>query len=136
MDENLVRQGLATTAAQAITGLHGYDWIPDAITCPAFVVGDLVIDYLQTFGTDDDLTFLCRVLLDRADGDGKTPQRALTQYMRRTGPQSIKAALEATPTLGGVCDDLVVRNARGPRQYLVGTQSKIGAEFTVQVIGE
>jgi hypothetical protein len=136
MDVDQVRQALASTAAAAFTGVTGYDYVPDAVTTPAFVVGDNTVDYLQTFGTDDNLTFLCRILLDRADGDGKTPQRILGQYMSRTGDLSVKAALESEPTLGGVCDDLVVRGARGPRAYTIGNQNLIGAEFTVQVIGD
>jgi hypothetical protein len=138
MDPDLVAQGLAVQAATIVTPdggkLRGLDYLADTINPPVFIVGDIQIDYLQTFGTEDAYTITCRLLISRADD--RAGQRALRPYMKRTGQQSIKATLEANPTLGGLCDDLVVKTAHGPRIFTVAANEYYGTEFVVFVIGD
>lgn len=138
MDLDAVAKGLAAQAATITTPeggkLRGLDYLADSVTPPVFVVGDALIDYMQTMGTDNAYTFTCRLLVSRATDAGG--QRALRPYIDRSGPQSIKTVLEANPRLGGVCDDLVVKAARAPHIYTVASSEYFGAEFTVFVIGE
>lgn len=138
MDIDAVCQGLAS-AASSITGLHCFDYLPDAVPEPCFYVGEINIDYHQTAGGKISADVMCRVLVSRADD--LSAQRALRAYMQNTGTYSIRAALEAArgapgqPALSGAADDLIVRRMQGHRFYLVGETEYLGAEWLVQVIG-
>ena len=74
----------------------------------------------------------CRLLVSHADD--KAGQAALRDYLKASGPQSIKAALEAAPrNLGGACDDLNVQRASGYGMYEHNGNHYYGAEFTVLI---
>lgn len=133
MDISAVRQGLAD-AADAITGLTCTGYVPDAINEPAFMAGEVDIDFDTTFGRGvDTIRVACRVLVSR--GDDKGGQSKLDGYLKGAGPTSLKAALQADRTLGGACHDLRVERVRGYRLYTVGEYAYFGAELTVLVIG-
>lgn len=140
MDVEDVFQGLAD-AADTISGLRCFATVPDSITPPVFFPTEVDIDYDQTFrGGLEAYVVTCRVLTSRADT--RAGQKLLQGFLKRTGPTSIKAALEATRTqangaLGGVCHDLHVRKASGYGYYEhpVGTFYP-GAELEVLIIGE
>jgi hypothetical protein len=59
-----------------------------------------------TFGVsmdgEDDTTFAVTVLVEWADQ--VTAQKTLDEYLASTGAKSIKAAIDADPTLGGIVD--------------------------------
>ena len=59
----------------------------------------------------------------------------LRRFLRPSGPGSIKAALEADRTLGGLVDALVVAKRFGYGVYDVGGIDYLGARFTVRVWG-
>lgn len=132
MDLVAVYAGLSRNAS-AVSGLNCVPYCPDSIAEPQFYCGEMEIDYLQDFGTDDAVTIACRVLVNRTDP--QAAQANLARYLRRTGSTSVKAAIEAAPTLGGACDDLIVKRVHGHRLYTVGEKIYLGAEFTVFVIG-
>lgn len=133
MDLDAVAQGLADAAGQ-ITGLAAFPYLPDSIPAPAFVVGDVRVDFDQTFGRGlDQAVITCQVLLGRADD--KASQSALNGYLSGAGAPAVKAALETDGTLGGACDDVHVRRVIGRRYYQVGDTQYVGAEFEVLVIG-
>lgn len=138
MDIDLVCQRLAA-AASVIPGLNTSDVIPDAIAEPMFFIGEITVEYHQTFGTMIAMDVSCRLLVSRADN--VSGQRNLRQYMAPTGAMSIPAALEAargapgSPALSGAADDLVVRRMQGHRLYTVGDTAYVGAEWSVHVIG-
>lgn len=114
--------------------------VPETVVAPHFYVAEIAINWTganNTFGGDDDVIALCRVLVSRTSD--LSAQALLKTYMRRTGPTSIKAAIEGSPgvrqTLGGLCDDLIVRRFQGHRMYKVNGLDYYGGEWFVQIYG-
>lgn len=142
MDLNAVSVGLAELGA-TIEGIRRSDpFVPDSVTVPHFYVGEVSMNYDQTFQGQFapgamDVQFLCRVL--SATTDDKAGQARLKTFMQPTGTSSVKAVLEGTPgvaqTLGGACDDVHVPRVQNHRIYQVGGASYYGAEWVVRVIG-
>jgi hypothetical protein len=78
--------------------------------------------------------FTLQVFVSENAGDIGS-QQILDRYLSRTGPSSIKAALEDDLTLGGVISDLTVTQSSGYRQYMTqGRANVLGAEWTINVI--
>lgn len=139
MDIALVRTRLAE-AVSTITGLKTFSYVPDSMPEPAFMVGEVEIEFDRTFGRgQDEMTVTCRVLVSRADD--RSGQSKLDGYLAGSGLLSIKAALEAargapgSPALGGACDDFRVERVLGYQVYTVGDARYYGADFIVRVIG-
>ncbi|HWB37491.1 MAG TPA: hypothetical protein VHA75_15855 [Rugosimonospora sp.] len=145
MDLEAVAEGLAT-AASAIEGLRCFPYTPDSFAAPAFYVGEITQTYDESFGRGmDSLTVICRVMVERTNE--RAAQKALNGYLSGSGPNSIKAALEAASGApgesalpsdlapDGCCDDFHVQRVAGHRLYTVGTTTYLGAEYTVLVIG-
>ena len=62
-------------------------------------------------------------------------QKKLDELLARTGTTSLKVAVEADRTLGGVVDDLRVTNASGYRTYAHQSgQVHLGCEWTIEII--
>ncbi len=133
MDLDLVCERLAA-AAESVQGIASVTpYVPDSVTVPCFYAGEITQDFDQTYGGMVVVEIICRVLTTGAADAGG--QSELRTFMKRSGPTSIKAALEADPTLGGACDDLHVRRVQGHRLYRVGEANYPGAEWVVRVIG-
>lgn len=140
MDVVAVYSGLAT-AASTINGLRCFDFVPDAPNPPCFFPAELEQDYDKAFGGGlEAWTVTCRVLVPRSDD--RSGQKELQGYLKRTGPTSIRAAIEATRVrgvgaLGGVCHDLHVRKSTGYGMYEHPAGSFwLGAELEVYIIGK
>lgn len=137
MDLDLVRERLAALGLTVEGILRADPYSPDSISEPHLYVGEMLIQYDQTFGGLMDVEFTVRVLASHADDEAG--QSLLNTFVRPTGPTSVKAALEGTPgvpqTLGGACDDLHVPRMQGHRLYKVGEHVYLGAEWPVRVIG-
>lgn len=78
------------------------------------------VEYDAAFGRgSDDWTFTVRVFVDAADD--VSSQETLDEFLAPAGPKSVKAALEADPTLGGLLpdgsDSIRVVRAEGYRTY-------------------
>jgi hypothetical protein len=91
-----VRDGIKT--AVNITGLRVYDTIPDGLVPPALVIGQISItwDYAFSRGLDKgsvDLILITGRMSDRAAQD------YLDGFLVASGASSIKAKLDAAPTL-------------------------------------
>lgn len=139
MDLELVSQRLAVLGKNA-EGIRAADaFVPDSVTVPHFYVGEVRLDYDQTYGGLMDVQFICVVLT--ATTDDRAGQKSLKSFMKRSGPTSIKAALEAgrgepgEAALDGACDDLHVKGVQAHRIYRVGDANYYGAQWTVRVIG-
>lgn len=139
MDLDLISERLAALALNVNGIIRSDGYLPDSISEPHFYVAEVTIQYDQTYGGQMDVQLLCRVLVGRSDD--RAGQELLKGFMRRTGPTSVKAALEAgrgepgEPALGGACDDFHVTGVRAHRLYTVGTSTYVGAEWPVHVIG-
>jgi hypothetical protein len=134
MDLAAIRAALAAAAAAVTTtpALTGFGYRPDSIPEPAFVVAgyQIAFDVAAARGADQ-VTFTCLLLVSRADD--LSGQAQLDALMAGAGAGSLKAAIEADGTLGGLCDWLQV--AAIDTSDLVdyaGTQY-YGARITVEV---
>lgn len=101
--------------------------LPQAEIQPDAVTYDLAFDR----GLDR-YTLIIRVQVGQAQNIGA--QKTLDRMLAPSGEYSIKAAVEADGTLGGVCDDLRVVDCTGYRVYLrEGGPPALGAEWRVEV---
>jgi hypothetical protein len=128
-----VRAGLAT-AMGTIAGLSTEAYVRDIADVPvAMVGGPDPLEYDKTFGRGhDDYTFPVMVFAARVSDEDSQTQ--LDAYLDPFGASSIKAAIEADSTLGGVVDDLRVTGAReyGPQD--INGVMYLGAVLLVEVM--
>lgn len=134
MDWNEIALGLAANA-NAAPELNALDHTPDSVPEPAFMVGEVDITFDRTFGRgSDEAVITCRVMVARSeDASG---QQKLRDFMAGGGVYSVKKAIESDRQLGGACDDLHVRSAKGNRLFVVGEARYYGVEFEVYVVGD
>jgi hypothetical protein len=109
MQPSQVRDALKTRL-QTISGLRVYELIPEPITPPCAVVGqlDFTFDIDNARGLDQanvDIYVIVQRFSERAGQD------KLDGYLAGTGATSIKAAIEGDRTLGGTCQTLRVIGA-------------------------
>lgn len=130
-----IMDGIETRLA-TITGLRVSDVSPGQISPPCAIVGvPSVTDYHATFGSArmklDDLTVT--VLVSAAAPD-RVSQKKLAGYANPTGDTSVKAAIEADKTLGGVVDDCIVTSFRPLGLEEVGALGYYGGIFQLRAI--
>lgn len=91
------------------------------------------IDYHQTMrdGTDG-WTVIVMAFAGAMSDIGS--QKILDQYIPATGAKSVKAALEADITLGGLVDDVTVVSCTGYREYTVNQLAVLGCEWRVEIV--
>jgi hypothetical protein len=107
-----VVSALATTLA-AIPGLTGYDaWTLKPV--PPFAMPRFLGDADSADTFDGRCTYRFEVVFGVSAVDFPAAQRALYAFASRSGTNSILAALEANPTLGGVAETLMVHDLTGP----------------------
>ena len=116
-----VRDGLKTRL-ETISGLRAYDLIPDTVTPPAAVVGqlDFTFDIDNARGLDQAQVDVLVIVQRFSERSG---QNLLDTYLSGSGASSIKAAIEGDRTLGGVVNTLRVTGAEA------GTYESQGIEF-------
>jgi hypothetical protein len=116
-----VRDGLKTRL-ETISGLRAYDLIPDTVTPPAAVVGqlDFTFDIDNARGLDQAQVDVLVIVQRFSERSG---QNLLDLYLSGSGASSIKAAIEGDRTLGGVVNTLRVTGAEA------GTYESQGVEF-------
>jgi hypothetical protein len=116
-----VRDGLKARL-QTINGLRAYDLIPDTVTPPAAVVGqlDFTFDIDNARGLDQAQVDVLVIVQRFSERSG---QNLLDTYLSGSGSTSIKAAIEGDRTLGGAVNTLRVTGAEA------GTYESQGVEF-------
>jgi hypothetical protein len=144
MDLEVVTERLAAAvAAYGLPDFTALPYVPDSVNPPTGYCADIRIAYEGsevTYGGDEDVEIIWRVLTSRSDD--LSGQALLKRYMARTGPTSVRAALESArgepgqAALAGACDDYHVRRVQGHRLYTVGDKQYYGAEWIVHVIGD
>jgi len=127
-----VRQALGDNL-MTITGMRVYDAIPDVVTPPCAVVGqlDFTFDVNNARGLDQasvDIYVIVQRISERAG------QNKLDQLLAGTGNGSIKTALESDRTLGGLVSTLRVISAESGT-YTSGDQSFLSYRYNVTVWG-
>lgn len=114
-----IRQALAKQISTipglvAATYVQGSPNPPVAVVLPA--TGD-ALDYTVTMpGSDDVIDAHMRVVLAVGTVADQAATELLDGYLNPGGPQSVRAAIEADPTLGGVVDFAV---ATGAGRYMM-----------------
>ena len=109
MQPSQVRDALKTRL-QTISGLRVYEVIPEPVTPPCAIVGqlDFTFDIDNARGLDQanvDIYVIVQRFSERAGQD------KLDGYLAGTGATSIKTAIEGDRTLGGACQTLRVISA-------------------------
>lgn len=132
MNVSSVRDGIKTRL-QTISGLRVWDVIPDQVTPPGAVVGQL--DF--TFDIDNargvDLANVdVYVIVQRMDA--RSGQNKLDGYLAGSGSSSIKAAIEGDRTLGGTVNTLRVTRAEAGT-YLQGDVTFLSYRYSLTIWG-
>lgn len=128
-----IRAGLAAAIA-TVPGIQAEAYVRDIANVPvAMVGGPDPIEYDKTYGRGhDDMTFPIILFSSRvSDVDSQT---TIDAYLDPFGASSLKQAIEADPTLGGVVEDLRVESTReyGPQE--VNGVTYLGAVLIVSVM--
>lgn len=127
-----LRDGLARRL-DTIPGLRASATIPDNPQPPIAVVIPGRIQYDTAFGRgSDDYTFTVTLIVGRVDA--RTSQANLDAYCASSGSGSVKQAVEADPTLGGVALDTRVTQMTNQGSISIGDITYHTAEFSVSVI--
>ena len=104
-----VRDGLKKNLS-SIRSLRIYDTIPDVVTPPCAVVGQLDITFDINNSRGLDLAYIDILVIVQRFSE-RAGQDTLDQYLAGSGGFSIKAAIESDKTLDGACNTLRVTNA-------------------------
>lgn len=91
-----VRDGIKT--AINITGLRVYDTIPDGLVPPALVIGQLSLTWQYVLANTLDTATIDLILITGRMSE-RSAQDYLDSFLAPTGSTSIKAKLDAAPTL-------------------------------------
>ena len=129
-----ILDGLAANLS-TITGLRVFETVPSSLpTGPVAVIGlPEEIEYDMTFGGGNaDVYLPIRLYLPMVSE--QSAQRTLHPYLAPTGAQSINAAVETDPTLGGAASSLHLQKAYKFGVYQIGQGQMLGVEFRVWVV--
>lgn len=127
-----LRTGLANRLA-TIHGLRSSATIPDNPQPPVAVVMPGSITYDTAFGRgSDEYEFTVMLIVGRAAD--RASQTNLDAFCASSGTASVKAAIEADPSLGGKALDCRVTQMTNQSSLGIGDVTYHTAEFNVTVI--
>ena len=131
-DLNAMAEAIATLLGN-IEGLRTQAQVRDMVSVPVAVVGPPTnIDYDTTMRNGANrYEFQVRVLVARTEE--RAAQIYLSEYAAPSGARSVKAAIEADPSLLGTAMTTRVTGANGIGSYDYGDVSYLGVDFTVEV---
>lgn len=131
MNVSSVRDGLKTRL-QTISGLRVYDVIPDKVTPPCAIVGqlDFTFDIDNARGLDQ-ASLDVYVIVQRFDA--RSGQNKLDEYLG-SGSSSIKSAIEGDRTLGGAVNTLRVTSAEAGT-YIEGEVTFLSYRYRLTIWG-
>ena len=125
-----IRQGLSQ-ALTAVPGLRVSATMQDAPNPPvAMVYPDLIQYDLNANRGADEYTFVILLIVGRAAD--RAAQNNIDQYA--VGHGSVKAAVEADRTLGGIINTCRVSEMRNYQQLVIGDTTFLSVEFVVEVV--
>lgn len=120
------------TALSTISGLRTVPYLADTVSPPVAMVAIDTVDYHGAFGGGDVMhTFTVFLILSRVND--RASITAMEDYMSQAGTTSVRAAIEADLTLGGVVSTLVVTKAGPPAAITINGAEYISLPFTVEV---
>lgn len=128
-----VSAGIATRLA-TIAGLRVFDYQPDNAYPPFAFVGLTTIEYHKAMaGGAQNYTYSITVVTGRVDE--RSGQEELDAYASYDGAKSVRAAVEADRTLGGVVDTLIMSSSANVSSMSIGDNNFITLDFTMIVYG-
>lgn len=114
----------ALGAALAAVGLRYLPYLGDSFSVPVALIGIDEVEFHGAFGGGDVLhTFTIMVLVNRSSD--RAGIDLLEGYMSQSGASSIRAAIEADPTLGGVVSSAWVQKAGPPVGVTIATSGAV-----------
>jgi hypothetical protein len=126
-----IREGISARL-DTIAGLRAHALMPAVINSPAAVVSRRSTAFDSTMGGEsDDLTFAVTVFIEWTDE--RTAQLKLDSYLGASGATSIKASVEADPTLGGVVDYTRVATVERDRIVEWAGSKYLAADLVIEV---
>jgi len=125
-----LRDALAASL-DAIDGFRGLSYFPQPIPTPCAVVAGPSIDFDEDTLTD---RYSFPVLVLVADSDNRVSQVTLDSYLSSSGANSVRDAIYADGTLGGLAQYVQVVNLRDYGIHEVQNVRYIGAIFEVDVV--
>lgn len=131
MNVHTARVNLAETL-KGISGLRATAFVPPKVEPPMAVVSLGAGLYDDTLAGSMAATLNVLVLVSRSDD--RSAQARLDDYISPTGTYSVKAAVDADPTLDGAVGSATVVGWGDPAEFEVGGVSYVGVEFTVEAI--
>jgi hypothetical protein len=128
-----VAAGLQARLA-TITGLRTFSYQPEQENPPFGYPQINRIDYHRAFsGGDVVMDWTVYVVVGR--WLDRTAHAALDDYLSYSGTKSVRAAIEADPTLGGVCSTLIVRSGADITSLDAGGAQFLVIQMQVEVHG-
>lgn len=128
-----VATGLATRLG-TITGLRTFPYQPEQVNPPVAYPVLESVEYHNAFGGGDVvMRFSVSVIAGR--WTDRTAHALLDDFLSYDGPRSVRAAIEADRTLGGVCSTLVVASATDISALTVADAEYLQIECDVTVHG-
>jgi hypothetical protein len=128
-----IRDGLKTNLGN-IDGLRVYDIMPDVITPPCAIVGqlDFTFDLNNGRGLDQANVDVFVIVQRFAE---RNAINNLDKYLAGSGDYSIKAAIESDLTLDGACNTLRVTSAESGT-YMAGDVEFLSYRYRITVWGQ
>lgn len=125
-----IRAGLATQL-RTIDGLQVYEYPPGDIVTPAALIRRRNTNYDVTFDGADDTTWGLTVFVPFSNTD--VGAASLDDYVSTSGDESISAAIQTDPTLGGVVDYSRVVSAEGERVTTYAGINYLSVDFNLEI---
>ena len=122
------------TSLNSISGLQTFAYLPDSFSPPVAMVSIETIEYHGAFASGNVThTFSVLVIVSRASD--RAGIQSLEDYMSQAGANSIRAAIEADPTLGGVVSTTYVERSGPPASVTLDQTAVVyqSCPFTVIV---
>lgn len=128
-----IREGLKKNLGN-IDGLRIYDIMPDVITPPCAIVGqlDFTYDLNNARGLDQSNVDIFVIVQRFAE---RNAINNLDKYLAGSGDYSIKAAIESDLTLDGACNTLRVTSAESGT-YMAGDVEYLSYRYRVTIWGQ
>lgn len=129
-----VQSGIKNRLA-TINGLRAFEFQPDNQIAPPYAFAQLnSVEYHRAFqGGDIVYDFTIFVIVGRVSD--RTAQASLDAYLSYSGAQSVRSALEADLTLGGIVSTLIVSRSSSIRSLSVGDAEYLSIEIALLVHG-
>ena len=129
-----IRDAIRTGLANDVLAGRTYSLAPDSINPPTAVVvpapGDFLF-YDDTYDGTDNFAVVVKIL--NGTQDSTSSQSLLLGYMAKTGATSVRAAILASPTLGGICSYMLIPTAQNYGDVDWANQQYLGFELPVAV---